>query len=181
MPEKEERGMLSVKENFFETVKPDGHPDRLMKQYEGLAFLNMNPVLKYIRGDRHPGMPPTKDRFGTEILWPEGQVAAMPHVTEANKVIPDILRSSVSFYSGNIDKWDIHHLLYKVTRKLFPESFGNLHKPKDNSYILYILPHKAMDSQNHLSTTTICTWPDQDYRYSQNTQQPDKDKVGNGR
>lgn len=90
MPEKEERGMLSVKENFFETVKPDGHPDRLMKQYEGLAFLNMNPVLKYIRGDRHPGMPPTKDRFGTEILWPEGQVAAMPHVTETNKVIPDI-------------------------------------------------------------------------------------------
>ena len=63
MPEKEERGMLSVKENFFETVKPDGHPDRLMKQYEGLAFLNMNPVLKYIRGDRHPGMPPTKDRL----------------------------------------------------------------------------------------------------------------------
>ena len=64
MPEKEERGMLSVKENFFETVKPDGHPDRLMKQYEGLAFLNMNPVLKYIRGDRHPGMPPTKDQQG---------------------------------------------------------------------------------------------------------------------
>ena len=31
-----------------------------------------------------------KDRFGTEILWPADQLAAMPHVTESNKVISDI-------------------------------------------------------------------------------------------
>lgn len=28
--------------------------------------------------------------FGTEILWPQEQLAAMPHVTEDNKVIDDI-------------------------------------------------------------------------------------------
>ena len=27
--------MLSAKENFLETIKPDGKPDRLVKQYEG--------------------------------------------------------------------------------------------------------------------------------------------------
>ena len=31
-----------------------------------------------------------KDLFGTEILWPQEQLAAMPHVTESNKVIDDI-------------------------------------------------------------------------------------------
>ena len=82
--------MLTAAENFRETLKKDGKPDRLLKQYEGCAFFPPNPASTYIRGNRHPGMDPLKDRFGTEILWPEGQVAAMPHVTADNKVISDI-------------------------------------------------------------------------------------------
>ena len=82
--------MLTAAENFRETLKKDGKPDRLLKQYEGCAFFPPNPASAYIRGNRHPGMDPLKDRFGTEILWPEGQVAAMPHVTADNKVISDI-------------------------------------------------------------------------------------------
>ena len=82
--------MLTAKQNFLETIKPDGKPDRLMKQYEGTAFFPPNPASAYIRGNRHPGMDPLVDRFGTTILWPKGQVAAMPHVTEDNKVIKDI-------------------------------------------------------------------------------------------
>ena len=82
--------MLTAAENFRETLKKDGKPDRLLKQYEGCAFFPPNPASTYIRGNRHPGMDPLKDRFGTEILWPEGQVAAMPHVTADNKVITDI-------------------------------------------------------------------------------------------
>lgn len=31
-----------------------------------------------------------KDLFGTTILWPADQIAAMPHVTADNKVIDDI-------------------------------------------------------------------------------------------
>ena len=82
--------MLSAKENFLETIKPDGKPDRLIKQYEGAVFYPPNPAASYIRGNRHPGMDPLIDRFGTEILWPANQVAAMPHVTDKNKVISDI-------------------------------------------------------------------------------------------
>ena len=82
--------MLTSVQNFLETIKPDGKPDRLLKQYEGTAFFPPNPASTYIRGVRHAGMDPLKDRFGTTILWPAGQVAAMPHVTEDNKVISDI-------------------------------------------------------------------------------------------
>ena len=82
--------MLTAKENLLETLKVDGKPDRLVKQYEGNAFFPPNPAAMYIRGNRHPGMEPMKDRFGTTILWPENQVAAMPHVTNDNKVISDI-------------------------------------------------------------------------------------------
>ncbi len=82
--------MLTAKQNFLETIKPDGKPDRLLKQYEGTAFFPPNPASAYIRGNRHRGMEPLKDRFGTTILWPENQVAAMPHVTAENKVIKEI-------------------------------------------------------------------------------------------
>ena len=88
--------MLTAKENFLETLKPDGKPDRLVKQYEGNVFFPPNPASMYIRGKRYAGMEPLIDRFGTTILWPEGQVAAMPHVTEQNKVIKDI-----TFHSRN--------------------------------------------------------------------------------
>ena len=63
--------MLSAKENFLETIKKDGHPDRLVDQFEGTVFFPPSPASTYIRGNRHRGMEPLKDRFGTEILWPE--------------------------------------------------------------------------------------------------------------
>ena len=53
-------------------------------------FTRPNPANNYVRGNRHRGMEPMKDLFGTEILWPQEQLAAMPHVTEDNKVIDDI-------------------------------------------------------------------------------------------
>lgn len=82
--------MMTAKELFLETIKKDGKPERLLKQYEGTVFYPPSPASSYIRGNRHPGMEPLIDRFGTTILWPEGQVAAMPHVTAENKVIKDI-------------------------------------------------------------------------------------------
>jgi hypothetical protein len=82
--------MLSAKQNFLETVKPDGKPDRLVKQFEGCAFLPGDPVAAYVRGERYMGMPTKKDLWGTTIIWPQGVVAAMPHVTEETKVIRDI-------------------------------------------------------------------------------------------
>ncbi len=82
--------MLSPKENFLETIRPGGRPDRLVRQFEGLVFLPGDPVGNYVRGERYQGMPPKKDRWGTTIVWPAGVVAAMPHVTEETKVIRDI-------------------------------------------------------------------------------------------
>ncbi|MBQ8929886.1 MAG: uroporphyrinogen decarboxylase (URO-D) [Oscillospiraceae bacterium] len=82
--------MLSKRENFLETIKKDGKPDRLIKQFEGTTFLPGDPVNTFVRGNRYPGMPEMKDLWGTTIVWPEGSIGAMPHVTEANKVVRDI-------------------------------------------------------------------------------------------
>lgn len=81
---------MTAKEIFLETIKKDGKPERLLKQFEGTTFFPPNPASTYIRGNRHRGMEPLKDRFGTTILWPQEQLAAMPHVTNDNKVISDI-------------------------------------------------------------------------------------------
>ena len=81
---------MTSKELFLETLKVDGKPGRLLKQYEGCTFYPPNPANNFVRGNRHPGMEPMKDRFGTVILWPADQIAAMPHVTADNKVVDDI-------------------------------------------------------------------------------------------
>ncbi|MDO4617095.1 MAG: uroporphyrinogen decarboxylase family protein [Lachnospiraceae bacterium] len=82
--------MMTSSELFLETLKKDGKPERLLKQYEGCTFFPPNPANNFVRGNRHRGMEPLIDKFGTTILWPEGQIAAMPHVTADNKVIDDI-------------------------------------------------------------------------------------------
>ncbi|MDY2626891.1 MAG: uroporphyrinogen decarboxylase family protein [Lachnospiraceae bacterium] len=81
--------MLSIKQNFLETLKADGHPDRLVNAYEATVPVMIDPVQKYTRGNRKKGAT-TKDRWGTEIAWPEDQMFAMPHITADNKVCPDI-------------------------------------------------------------------------------------------
>lgn len=84
--------MLTIKQNFLETLKKDGHPDRLVKQYEYGAFLPGDPIENYIRGSYYAGMEPKRDAFGTMLIWPADSVAIMPHVTEETKVIKDITR-----------------------------------------------------------------------------------------
>ena len=82
--------MLNSRELFLETIKPDGKPDRLLKQYEGTIFMPGDPVNVFVRGNRSPGMPPHKDLWGTTIVWPKNVIAAMPHVTEETKVVRDV-------------------------------------------------------------------------------------------
>jgi hypothetical protein len=84
--------MLNAKQNFLETIKKDGKPDRLVKQYEATVYLMADPFVEKTRGNRQPGMEPSKDAWGTTIIWPEGNVAAMPHITDETKVIKDITR-----------------------------------------------------------------------------------------
>ena len=82
--------MLTAKQNFLETIKPGGKPDRIVKQFEGVRFIPFDPVSLYVRGKRVQGMPPAKDAWGTTMVWPEGVVAPMPIVNEETKVIRDI-------------------------------------------------------------------------------------------
>ncbi len=84
--------MLTAKQNFLETIKKGGKPDRLVKQFEGTVLLLGDPVNFYVRGQRVKGMPPKKDLWGTTIVWPEDSPAAMPHVTEETKVVKDVTR-----------------------------------------------------------------------------------------
>ena len=79
--------MLSIKDNFLETIR-GGKPDRFVKQYEAQSLVLGDPVNFYVRGNRHPGMEPLYDKWGTRILWPAGEQGAIPdpHV----KVLQDI-------------------------------------------------------------------------------------------
>ena len=78
------------KTKLSETIKKGGKPDRIVKQFEGTVFLPGDPVALFVRGQRYAGMPDMQDKWGTTITWPKNVPAAMPHVTEANKVIKDI-------------------------------------------------------------------------------------------
>lgn len=81
--------MLSAKENFLETIKPEGRPDRLVNQYQPFALIMNDPVRMFTSGNRVKGST-SKDRWGTTIVWPADQFAAMPHITSDDKVLPDI-------------------------------------------------------------------------------------------
>lgn len=81
--------MLTPRENFLETLKLNGQPDRLVNGYEPMNLVMIDPVQKFTRGNRIKGLT-TKDRWGTEIAWPEDQLFAMPYITPDNKVCPDI-------------------------------------------------------------------------------------------
>jgi len=84
--------VLHPKENFLETIKQNGHPDRLVNQLECIELFTADPVAGYVRGVRYRGMPPTKDKWGTTFIWPGSQYAVMPHITPETKVIRDITR-----------------------------------------------------------------------------------------
>ncbi|MEG2418633.1 MAG: uroporphyrinogen decarboxylase (URO-D), partial [Eubacterium sp.] len=69
--------MLTPKQNFLETIKIDGKPDRLVNQYEACIPIMNDPIQVYTRGNRVRGKT-TNDRWGTEILFPEDAPGPMP-------------------------------------------------------------------------------------------------------
>lgn len=81
--------MLTTRENLLETLKKDGKPDRLVNEYEAFIPVMNDPLNVYTRGNRVRGSV-SVDRWGTTILFPEDAPGAMPHITEDNKVCPDI-------------------------------------------------------------------------------------------
>jgi hypothetical protein len=81
--------MLSPRDNFLETIKPDGKPDRLVNQYEPIAMILPDPILLYERRGVARGQT-FVDPWGVTLVWPEDQPAAAPFHTEENRVIKDI-------------------------------------------------------------------------------------------
>ncbi len=79
--------MLTRKQNFLETLKKDGSPDRLVCDYEFTSLVINDPCQRYTRGNRQKGKV-TKDRWGTTYLWPENQLFAFP--SEDDLVCPDV-------------------------------------------------------------------------------------------
>ena len=49
--------MMTAKEIFLELLKPDGQPDRLLRQYEALHMCLNDPINTYLRGNRKRGTP----------------------------------------------------------------------------------------------------------------------------
>lgn len=80
--------LYTPKENLLRTLRGD-HPDALVNEYSPFVPVMNDPVMRFVRGNRVKGTS-GKDVFGTTIVWPENQFAAMPHVTQENKVLPDI-------------------------------------------------------------------------------------------
>lgn len=81
---------MTPAELFLEYIKPDGRPERQLKQYEALALVS-NPVSRYLYGNRKKGST-FKDLWGTTIVFAEDAPGPTPHITEENKVIKDITR-----------------------------------------------------------------------------------------
>ena len=50
--------MLTPKENFLETLKKDGKPDRLVNQYQPFVPIMNDPLQKFTRGNRVRGKLP---------------------------------------------------------------------------------------------------------------------------
>ena len=55
--------MLTPKENFLETLKKDGKPDRLVNQYQPFVPIMNDPLQKFTRGNRVRGKT-SVDRWG---------------------------------------------------------------------------------------------------------------------
>ena len=46
---------MTPKQIFLEMLKPDGRPDRQLKQYEALHLVLADPINRYLRGNRVKG------------------------------------------------------------------------------------------------------------------------------
>ena len=61
--------MSTPKEIFLELIRPDGQPERQLRQYEALHMCLTDPCNTYLRGNRKRGST-SVDRWGTTISWP---------------------------------------------------------------------------------------------------------------
>ena len=83
--------MQTPKEIFLELLKPNGRPERVLKQYEALHMCLNDPINTYLRGNRRRGSV-SRDRWGTTISFPADAPGAIPVHTDDLTVCPDVTR-----------------------------------------------------------------------------------------
>ena len=81
--------MQTPKEIFLELLKPNGRPERVLKQYEALYMCLNDPINTYLRGNRRCGSV-SRDRWGTTISFPADAPGAIPVHTDDLTVCPDV-------------------------------------------------------------------------------------------
>lgn len=81
--------MLTPRENFIETAKKGGHPDRFVKQYEYISFVMCPYMADPANGIPEKGGPNKKNGWGVEYCWREDQPGAFPVDTPDKVVIKD--------------------------------------------------------------------------------------------
>ena len=81
--------MLTLRENLLESLKKDGRPEYLNNSFTMCRGIPGDPCFKLIRGNRIRGTN-SYDQWGTYIMFPEDEPAAIPFVTPENQVIQDL-------------------------------------------------------------------------------------------
>ena len=94
--------MSAPKEIFLELIKPDGQPERQLKQYEALHMCLDDPINTYLRGNRKRGTV-SVDRWGTTISFPQDAPGPMPVHGEGVTVCPDITRWRETVHAPDLD------------------------------------------------------------------------------
>ena len=94
--------MSTPKEIFLELIRPDGQPERQLRQYEALHMCLTDPCNTYLRGNRKRGTT-SKDRWGTTILFPEDAPGPMPDTREGLAVCPDITRWRETVHAPDLE------------------------------------------------------------------------------
>ena len=82
---------MTAKEIFYEMLKPDGKPERQLRQYEALQLYRFDPINAYLGADIAPGKT-VVNRWGVTVSWPEGHPGQQPITTDDVKVLKDITR-----------------------------------------------------------------------------------------
>ena len=94
--------MSTPKEIFLELIRPDGQPERQLRQYEALHMCLTDPCNTYLRGNRKRGTT-SRDRWGTTILFPEDAPGPMPDTREGLAVCPDITRWRETVHAPDLE------------------------------------------------------------------------------
>ena len=102
--------MSTPKEIFLELIRPDGQPERQLRQYEALHMCLNDPCNTYLRGNRKRGTT-SRDRWGTTILFPADAPGPMPDTREGLAVCPDITRWRETVHAPDLESacaegWD---------------------------------------------------------------------------